>query len=806
MRHDEGVRENVSFGRIFAAAAAMICAVTARAEVTLSIWGAQVDPDSSLAGTLAVAQAFENRHPGVKVRTLGLGAGSMNPQKLLTGIVGGAAPDLVYQARFNISDWASRGAFIPLDPYLTRPGAPRRSDYYQAPWDECIYQRQTFGIPTNADDRVLYWNRGLFKKERAKLEAAGLDWTRPPRTWSETLRYSKALTIPGKRAGFLPNFGNAWLFLYASQNGGSFLSPDGSTCTLQSEGAAGALRFMKAAYDLIGGYQAANAFQAGFQGGVNDPFVQGQVAMKIDGDWALPGLARFGPDLDFAVAPAPVPDDRFAGTGRFRGVKDKFITWIGGFSYAIPRGCPHPDLAWEYIQFATSLEGRLIENRAQASADRAKGRTYLPRIQALKAANHALYAQYRPADPKFAQGLAMHMDMMDHALARPSTIVGQLLWDEHVRATEQSMLGRLSPEAALGQGQATVQRELNRIASKSKQPSISLWWAGLPGVAVALAGTAAWAFTWRKARMGRITRQEAKWGLVCIGPWVLGFLALTFGPMFVSFFLSFTDYDVFSAPRWQGVQNYAEMAGPDRANVLRAFGNAAYLAGFGVPLGLMTGLAIALLLNGGGRGIRLFRTIFYLPAIVPVASSSVLWGWLLSPDPNTGLINAGWRATVGTWMNLPPPGWLTAEEWAKPALILMGLWGAGSGMILWLAGLKGIPNSLYEAADLDGASPMRAFFGVTMPMLSPILFFNLVMGLIGAVQEFDRVYIMAGDGSNGPNDSLLVPAKYLFTNAFGYFKMGYASALAWAIFALVLLLTLIQFKLAPLWVHDEAKR
>jgi len=223
-------------------------------------------------------------------------------------------------------------------------------------------------------------------------------------------------------------------------------------------------------------------------------------------------------------------------------------------------------------------------------------------------------------------------------------------------------------------------------------------------------------------------------------------------------------------------------------------------------LGLVTGLAVALLLNAGVRGMRVYRTLFYLPAIVPVAASSVLWIWLLTPDPSKGLVNAAWLATVGTWFGLPAPGWLTAEDWAKPALLLMGVWGAGSGMLLWLAGLKGVPASLYEAAEIDGASPTRAFFGVTLPMVSPILFFNLVMGLIGAVQEFDRVYIMSADGGNGPSDALLVPVKYLFTNAFGYFKMGYASALAWTIFAVVLVITLVQFRLAPLWVHEETAK
>lgn len=782
-------------------------ALAAPAQTTISVWGAQLDPDS-IAGTLAVAQAFEKSHPGVRVRMLGLGTGHMNPQKLLTAIVGGTSPDLVYQARFNISDWASRGAFIPLDSYLKRdaglPDCPRRSDYYTAAWDEAVYGGHVFGIPTGADDRALYWNRTIFAQNRAALTAAGLDWRRPPRTWSELLRYSKVLTIPGKRDGFIPNFGNAWLYLYAFQNDAEFLNRDGTRCTLATPAAAEALEFMKRGYDLIGGFDAANAFQSGFQGGPQDPFISGQVAMKIDGDWALPGLARYGGALDFGVAPPPVPDDRYALRGRFSHDRDRFITWIGGFSYAMPRGCPHPGLAWEFIRFATGLEGRLVENRSQAAADRARGRTYLPRIQGLKSANVALDRLFRPADPRYALGLRVHVGLMDSARARPPTVVGQLLWDQHEKATEDALRGKASPMDALRAAQDTVQRELDRLASKGSYPLFSLLWILLVGIVLTIPTLGVAVYVWRRARMGKIATSEARWGLVCISPWLIGFLVLTVGPMLTSLMLSFADYDVLNPARWVGLRNYGDMAGPDHANIVKAFENAAYLAGTGVPLSLATGLAIALLLNSAVRGIRFFRTVFYLPAIVPVTATAVLWIWLLNPDPHMGLINALWSSTIGAWMNLPPPGWLTAEAWAKPALVLMGIWGAGSGMILWLAGLKGVPSSLYEAAQIDGATSSRSFFKVTMPMLSPILFFNIVMGLIGSIQEFDRVYIMAGDESNGPGDSLLMPAKYLFTNAFNYFKMGYASSMAWLIFAVILALTLIQFRLAPLWVYEES--
>ncbi|MFI5386585.1 MAG: extracellular solute-binding protein, partial [Fimbriimonadales bacterium] len=646
-----------------------------------------------------------------------------------------------------------------------------------------------------------YWNRAVFREQRDALTAAGLDWTRPPRTWSEMLRYSKVLTIRGKRAGFIPNFGNAWLYLYAFQRDAEFLSPDGTKCTLATARAAEALVFMKQAYDLLGGYAEATAFESSFKGGENDPFISGQVAMKIDGDWSISGLAIYGPNLDFGVAPAPVPDERYE-----KGGKDRFITWIGGFSYAMPRGCPHPELAWDFIKFASSLQGRLIENRALAASDRSKGRMYLTRIQGLRKANDELFRLYKPADPKFAAALQTHLDLMDHARVRPPTIVGQLLWDEHVRATEQTLLGKMPPMAALQAGQATVQRELDSLAAKPRYPVVSLRVAGGVFALFALAGlVAAWR-GWRRAPLGLLGRKEARWGLLCILPWIIGFLVFTAGPMLASLFFSLTDYDVLSPPRWVGLRNFADLGGADQANVLKAFGNAAYLAGIGVPLGIFSGLAVALILNTGVRGMRAYRTIFYLPAIVPTTASAVLWIWLLAADPNRGLINGAWQATIGNWMNLPAPGWLTAEAWAKPGLILMGVWGAGSGMILWLAGLKGVPASLYESAQLDGATSTQSFRSVTLPMLSPILFFNIVMGLIGAIQEFDRVYIMGGENGNGPSDSLLVPAKYLFTNAFGYFKMGYASALAWTIFAVILVITLVQYRLARHWVYDEVRK
>tara|TARA_Y100000814_G_scaffold276895_1_gene237462 strand:- start:486 stop:1250 length:765 start_codon:yes stop_codon:yes gene_type:complete len=245
-----------------------------------------------------------------------------------------------------------------------------------------------------------------------------------------------------------------------------------------------------------------------------------------------------------------------------------------------------------------------------------------------------------------------------------------------------------------------------------------------------------------------------------------------------------------------GLENYISLFSEDLL-FWKSLANTAYMM-LGVPLGMIAGLAIAMLLNTEIKGMRIYRTIFYLPAIVPVVASAILWIWVLNPE--VGLINSFLRM-IGI---ADPPNWLQSASWglgSKSAIILMGLWSAGSGMIIWLAGLKGIPEHLYEAAEIDGAGAFTKFFNVTLPMLSPYIFFNLIMGIIGTMQVFTQAYIMT---EGGPDDSTLFYAYYLFNNAFRYFKMGYASALAWILFLVILALTLLQLKLAPRWVHYEA--
>lgn len=804
-----------AFALLCLAAPAAFCQPAAvPAKRDLIVWGENLGPDAK--GQDAINREFQRRHPDVNLRVLNLG-GKMDPQKLMTSIVGNVAPDVISQDRFSISDWASRNAFRPLDDLLARdrndPECPRKEQYYPSTWEEASYEGKVYGIPSGADDRILFYNKAIFREKADALRAAGLDPNRPPRTWSELLAYSKVLTEFNpdgtlKRAGFLPNFGNVWLYMYAFQNDASFMSADGRTCTMDTPASEEALEYMLKGYDIAGGYDNSKAFESGFLSKQNDPFFIGKVAMKIDGSWILDDMSRFATGLDFGVAPPPVPDDRYYLRGKFAKDKDRFVTWIGGFSWAIPRGAKNIEDGWKYIKFVTSTEGRMLGAAAQRDWDRRKGKTYIPDVAASIEANKVAFQRYKPADPEYAAALKEHMDMMPFGRIRPATFVGQILWDEQNRAMEAALYKKETPQEALRNGQIAVQSNLDDFFDVRNIKPMNLQIPANIGLGVAVLGLVIAVVLFIRKRMGRLERSEALWGYLFISPWTIGFLALTLGPMIASLFFSFTSYDVLGPARWVGLRNYGQIFGSDKDLVDKSLVNAVYLAAVGVPLNVCTGLAVALLLNCAARGMRVYRTLFYMPAIVPIIASSVLWSWVLTADPDKGLINAFWVKTITPWLGLPAPGWVNSADWSKGGLIVQGVWAAGGAMILWLAGLKGVPSTLYEAADIDGASPWQQFWSVTLPQVSPLLFFNLVMGFIGAIQEFDRPYVMkpSSDGPIGPNDSMLTPVYHLFQEGFAFFKMGYASSLAWLIFGIILLLTFIQFKLAPRWVHYEAEK
>ena len=283
--------------------------------------------------------------------------------------------------------------------------------------------------------------------------------------------------------------------------------------------------------------------------------------------------------------------------------------------------------------------------------------------------------------------------------------------------------------------------------------------------------------------------RSALTGLLFTSPFIVGTLAFTLYPLGASFYYSLTDYKILTAPRWIGLGNYAGLARDDL--FWTSLRNTLYYTLLAVPLGLAFSLLVALALNLRVRGMALYRTIFFLPSIVPAVALSILWLWLLNPQ--YGLINVALRL-----LGLPGPGWLADPSWAKPSLVLMHLWGVGSTIVIFLAGLQDVPQQLYEAADIDGARWWHRVRYITIPMVTPVILFNLIIGLINAFQYFTQAYVMT---NGGPINATLFYALLLYRNAFQYIKMGYASAMAWILFAVVLVCTLAVLWSSRRWVY-----
>lgn len=279
-----------------------------------------------------------------------------------------------------------------------------------------------------------------------------------------------------------------------------------------------------------------------------------------------------------------------------------------------------------------------------------------------------------------------------------------------------------------------------------------------------------------------------------ISPWVIGFLLFGGGPIIASFILSFMDWKLVASPQWVGLANFTHLVTGDKMFVT-SLGNTLFYTAFAVPLGILSAMLVAILVNQKVPGQNVFRTVYYLPSVTSGVAVALLWVWLL--NPTFGLINYA-LSLIG----IKGPGWLNDIYWAKPALVLMSLWGIGGGMVIFLAGLQGLPEHLYEAAKIDGAGTLRLFRHITLPMLTPTIFFMTITSTIGSLQTFTNVYVMT---NGGPGSATLMYGLYLYQNAFTFLKMGYACALAWVMFGVVLLLTWLQFRGASRWVYYEAE-
>jgi multiple sugar transport system permease protein len=287
----------------------------------------------------------------------------------------------------------------------------------------------------------------------------------------------------------------------------------------------------------------------------------------------------------------------------------------------------------------------------------------------------------------------------------------------------------------------------------------------------------------------KMRQREAILFYVCISPWLIGFILFYLGPIIASFYFSLTNWDLLTSPQFVGMENYVRLFTRD-ALALKSFKVTLVYTMVYVPLDLIFGLSLALLLNQKLRGIGVFRTVYYLPSVLSGVAYVVMWMWMFNPQH--GLIN-----TLLSYAGVQGPRWLLDPKWALSALIIMSLWGVGRSMIIFLAGLQDIPVVLYEVAEIDGATRWNKFWKVTLPLLTPSLLFNLIFGIILTFQTFTNAFVAT---NGGPLDSTLFYVLYLYRKAFEHLQMGYASAMAWVLFLIVLACTLLIFLTSGKWV------
>lgn len=872
-------------------------------------------------------EEFERRNPqyNVLLGTASVRDATADPTRFLLSVAGESPPDLINFDRFAVVEWASRGTFADLAPFIeadrNRPDGIKSEHFYKPPWEEGSYGGKVYAVPITVDTRALYYSRDaliragyVYGKDDPSVVSgeAKVGDARPPETWeqlcrklihaegsvrsdgvvklkswshlayvnddrpgggaaevstdgvrpgdvialirgdevfrgriaevlsSDSLQIDLVLEQPSgldsvpdrfvegncqvkifdqdsyavrltyynpetgllRSAGFIPLFANSGLYMFTCLNDAELISADGLRCTMDNRRGVEALQFMTDCYDVLGGIKVAQVFAADMMSGPMDAFINGKVAMRIDSDEYLKLISAYGPDTSFGAVGAPIPEKRLAEGHSHAG-------WMGGWSYAIPSTAKHKDGAWELLRWLCSVEANQLMARFEASLARAQGQVYFPYSHPDRRIMQWLREEYVQSSPDITEDMrrahGTFVELLPNSRYRPITPVGQLLWSEHMRAMEAAIRHVQTPSDALGISQQRTQVALDRKLSPPVGPHPP-WRFLVILYVLSVIGLFACYFAYRKARSRKLGIAHDRWheGYICASPWLIGFIVFGAGPIIFSLIISFCRYDVLSPAVWVGMDNYIgtmgfqydDAVGGYSANdphFWKSLWNTVYMI-VSVPLMIVVGLALAMLLNTRAKGLAFFRTVYYLPAIVPAVAVFLLWLWVF--DPVQGLLN---RALMAVGIS-DPPYWLRDPAWAKPALILMGLWAAGGGMIIWLAGLKEIPESLYEAAKIDGASRFQQFTNVTLPLLTPYIFFNFLMGMIGVFQTFESAYVMT-DG--GPADATLFYAYKLFNESFRYLNMGVASAMAWVLFVVVLVITLIQMWLSKKWVHYE---
>jgi multiple sugar transport system permease protein len=735
-----------------------------------------------------IVARFNAAHPGTEVVLQRVNG--RYEQKLLVQVAGRNAPDVVCVEVTGFVPLAEKDVLLPLNDYVRNTPDFDLKGYFPEVVRRFTRNGKLYALPRDTSPTsVVYYNKRLFDEAHIPYPTNDWSWSPDPDRVRKTgmdpnkdfLTICRKLTRYGSDGRIAVwGFDGGWdQFVYG--NGGRLVDnvDHPKRITMNDPRVVDAIQFRA---DLGGKYRVAPTSLEldTSNASTYDLFMQGRIALRASG---IPDSTGFRTITDFDWDVVQFPK----GPTGLRG-------WpTGGTGFGITRQCAHPDAAWEFIRYIGGTPGLTALARAGRSMPALKSVAnspawlddQLPRNKATVVNNATAQAVYSPFTTAWPQCLNDFNSELDR------------VW-----------LGQQTARQAINTAMPVAQKHLDQFLNQPNYPKLP-WPAAFGAVFALVAALVGLVAFQAKRELGphptRAQLRETRAGYLAIAPWIIGFLVFTAGPLAVSVVMAFCRWDLISPARWAGLDNFRQIFHDDPLFPASLWNTLVYTA-FSVPLHIIGGLALALLLNTGLKGMRAFRTIYYLPAVTSAVAASVLWKWIFNPD--YGLLNlAMQRLHLGglmRWMHLVDPRtggvmWLTDERLAKPALIIMSMWGIGGGMIIYLAGLQGIPRSLYEAAEMDGASALSRFRNVTLPMLTPTIFFSAVMGLIGSFQVFTQALVMT-DG--GPHNATLFYVLYLYRAAFVDLRMGYASALAWILFAIIMAVTVAQFRFSR-WVYYE---
>ncbi len=802
MRVSHSMRKKYLWPRKIWAGIGLLCgllpsvAFSQAIHLTIRCW----DGDDNVPPIRSAAKAFEAAYPNIQVKVETITTDYQ--QKLLSDVAAGIAPDVVHMDPGNIEKLAVRHAILPLDDFIAKSHFDIGA-YYQNLVNAHRFGGKLYVLPRDfAPITVVYYNKKVFDEAGIPYPDGKWTWDFEERPWlkeHDFLWVIHHLTkiVNGRivRWGYAPTWQDLLWEMFALSSGGRWADDYMHPMKMQYD-APKVMRAIQFAADLElkkGWIPGATALSTEMQSEAKQAFAEGKLATFQDGIWEIPflrkALVKGQPgyfDWDITMCPA---------------YKDGVMhVPTGGSGYAIMSSTKHPWEAWLLTKWMGGPEG-MHDLAATGMAQ--------PAIKRLSETPPWIPGPDTPPEERVPSNRIMMDQSAPHVVFGPYGSEWSEASDLVTREFSKIWDGSATAQQIIPAANREGQKRLDYLRGDTHRPPFN-WPIGIV-IAIGLFGLLAWWVYAPELRVKRSIRQkrENRTAYMFIMPWILGLILFTAGPMLLSLLMSFADWDIIRPAKWRGFENFREAFFVDPRFWLSLRVTLIYTV-IAVPFGLIGSLLLAMLLNVKVRGIPFWRTCYYFPSIISGVAASLIWRRVFMPDG--GLLNTliygtdGRGNFLGLASMLHPfatvngkVNWLGSEQLALPSLVIMSFWGMGGGMIILLAALQGVPAHYYEAATLDGANAWHRFRKITIPLISPTLFFCLVTGFIGSFQAFQQALLMT-DG--GPDDSTMFFALHMWKNGLLALRMGYASALAWILFFVVLAFTVLQLRMSK-WVYYE---